>query len=225
MKGDAGFVATPVASFEVFQHRDAPFAPENEYSLRSRIAVFVVIIQAILFLGHWFLYETFTAFFPTPDGHPRLWLEVTLSLLSISFVGASLLAWRSFDMVVRVLYSVAAVWMGILNFCFLGACFCWALWGAARLAGLNPDRRLLATIIFGTALAVSLYGIVNAAWTRVTRITVKLPNLPASWRGCIPAPGRGDHRYPSRPRSRTPLLAAYRHHAQPPAARHRSNCG
>jgi predicted MPP superfamily phosphohydrolase len=155
--------------------------------LKSRIVVFVVIIQTILFLGHWFLYETFAAFFPTPDGHPRFWLEVTLALLSISFVVASLLAWRSFNLVVRILYSVAAVWMGILNFCFLGAGLCWALWGAARLAGFNPDRRLLATIIFGIALAVSLYGIVNAAWTRITRISVKLPNLPASWRGRIAA--------------------------------------
>ena len=155
--------------------------------MRSRIAVFVAIIQIVLFLGHWFLYETLTAFFPTPGGRPRVWLEVALALLSISFVVASLLAWRSFNVVVRVFYSIAAVWMGILNFCFLAACSCWALWGAARLAGVNPDLRLLATIVFGIALALSLYGIINAAWTRVTRITVKLPNLPASWRGRIGA--------------------------------------
>jgi uncharacterized protein len=155
--------------------------------LRSRIAVFVVIIQTILFLGHWFLYETLTAFFPVPDGWPRVWLEVTLALLSISFVVASLLAWRSFNIVARVFYSIAAVWMGILNFCFLAACSCWVLWGAARLAGVNLDRRMVATIVFGIALALSLYGIVNAAWTRITRISVKLPNLPASWRGRIAA--------------------------------------
>jgi uncharacterized protein len=152
--------------------------------LRSRrIAVFVAIVQTILFLGHWFLYATIAAFFPTPGGGPRIWLEITLGLLSISFVLASLLAWRSFNLVVRVFYSCAAVWMGILNFSFLAACSCWAIWGVVRLAGVIPDRRLLASLVFGIALAVSLYGIVNAAWTRVTRITVKLPNLPASWRG------------------------------------------
>jgi predicted MPP superfamily phosphohydrolase len=153
--------------------------------LRSRIAVFVAIIQTILFFGHWFLYETVTAFFPVPDGRPRVWLGVTLALLSISFVMASLLAWRSFNVVVRVFYSIAAVWMGILNFFFLASCSCWFLWGAARLAGLRPDRRLLATIVFGIALAFSFYGLANAAWTRVTRITVKLHNLPPSWRGRI----------------------------------------
>ena len=155
--------------------------------MRSRIAVFVAIIQTVLFLGHWFLFETWTAFFPAPDGRPRVWLEVTLAMLSISFVVASLLAWRSFNLAVRVLYSAAAAWMGVLNFCFLAACSCWAIWGAVRLAGFNPDRRLLAALIFGIALAISLYGLVNAAWTRVTRITAKLPNLPASWRGRIAA--------------------------------------
>lgn len=155
--------------------------------MRSRIAVFVALIQTILFFGHWFLYETWTTFFPRPDGRPRIWLGVTLALLSITFVVASLLAWRSFNVVVRVFYSVAAVWMGILNFCFLAACACWAVWVVARIAGFDPDRRLLAGLIFGIALATSLYGVVNAAWTRVTRLTVKLPNLPASWRGRIAA--------------------------------------
>jgi predicted MPP superfamily phosphohydrolase len=155
--------------------------------LKSRIAVFVVIIQTILFFGHWFLYETLTAFFPTPDGQPRFWLELTLAILSVSFIAASLLAWSSFNIAARIFYSIAAVWMGILNFCFLAACSCWMLWGAARLAGLHPDRRFLTTVIFGIALATSLYGLVNAAWTRVTRVTVKLPNLPASWRGRIAA--------------------------------------
>jgi predicted MPP superfamily phosphohydrolase len=174
-------------NFEVSPHRDAPFAQEIEHSLKSRIAVFIVIIQTILLFGHWFLYETLAAFFPTPDGRPRFWLGLTLALLSVSFVAASLLAWQSFNIAVRVFYSIAAVWMGILNFCFLAAGSCWILWGVAHLTGLHPDRRLLATVIFGIALATSLYGLVNAAWTRVTRVTVRLPNLPASWRGRIAA--------------------------------------
>ena len=29
--------------------------------------MFVVIIQTVLFLAHWFLYKTWTAFWPTPD--------------------------------------------------------------------------------------------------------------------------------------------------------------
>jgi predicted MPP superfamily phosphohydrolase len=84
-------------------------------------------------------------------------------------------------------YTLSAVWLGILNFFFLAACLCWAILAVSRLFGSHPDRRTLALVLFGVALAASFYGIINAAWTRVKRITVKLPNLPESWRGRVAA--------------------------------------
>ena len=41
--------------------------------------------------------------------------------------------------------------------------------------------------ILWTGVLASLYGVVNAAWTRVRRVAVKLPNLPESWRGRVAA--------------------------------------
>ena len=108
-------------------------------------------------------------------------------MLSVSFVLASLLAWRSSHVVVRVLYTVSAVWLGTLSFCFLAASLCWSSYGIARLLGLHPNRRELVIVFFAIALLASLYGIVNAAWTRVRRVSVTLPNLPASWRGRVAA--------------------------------------
>jgi predicted MPP superfamily phosphohydrolase len=146
-----------------------------------------VIIQSVLFLTHWFLYETWTAFWATPD-HPGISkLQVGLGLLSVSFVVASLLAWRSSHVAVRVLYRIAAVWLGVLSFCFLAACACWVFYAGTLLFGLHPDRRVLVSVFFGLALLASLYGVVNAAWTRVRRVAVKLPNLPESWRGRVAA--------------------------------------
>jgi predicted MPP superfamily phosphohydrolase len=89
--------------------------------------------------------------------------------------------------VVRILYTVSAVWLGTLSFCFLAACLCWASYGSARLLGMHPDRRELVVVFFAIALLASLYGVVNAAWTRVRRVSVTLPNLPASWRGRVAA--------------------------------------
>jgi predicted MPP superfamily phosphohydrolase len=153
--------------------------------LRSRIAVFIVIVQSVLFLAHWFLYETWTAFWGVPTGVSSL--RLVLALLSVSFVLASLLAWRSSHAVVRVLYTASAAWLGTLSFCFLAACSCWAIYGSARLFGLHPDRRELVVVLFALALLASLYGMVNAAWTRVRRVSVTLPNLPESWRGRVAA--------------------------------------
>jgi uncharacterized protein len=112
---------------------------------------------------------------------------VGLALLSVSFVVASLLAWRSSHVSVRVLYRISAVWLGFLSFCFLAACACWTVYAGARLVGLYPNRRVLVATFLGVALLASLYGVINAAWTRVRRVAVKLPNLPESWRGRVAA--------------------------------------
>ena len=155
--------------------------------MRSRIVVFIAVIQGILFLAHWFLYETWEFFWGVPVASKSSPLPIVLAVLSVSFVLASLLAWRSSHVVVRVLYTVSAVWLGTLSFCFLAASLCWSSYGIARLLGLHPDRRELVIVFFAIALLASLYGIVNAAWTRVRRVSVTLPNLPASWRGRVAA--------------------------------------
>jgi uncharacterized protein len=41
--------------------------------------------------------------------------------------------------------------------------------------------------LFAVALAAGIYGLVNAARVRVTRVDVKLPNLPDAWRGRVAA--------------------------------------
>jgi uncharacterized protein len=156
--------------------------------VRTRIAVFVVIIQTVLFLAHWFLYETWIAFWGTPVAAAGVSkLQIALALLSISFVVASLLAWRSSNLAVRVLYRISAVWLGILSFSFLAALACWTIYGGALLLGMHPNRPILVGASLALALLASFYGVVNAAWTRVRRVVVKLPNLPESWRGRVAA--------------------------------------
>ena len=155
--------------------------------MRSRIAVFLVIFQSILLVAHWFLYETWTAFWTAP-GVPGIWyLQVALTALSVSFVAASLLAWRYSHPLIGLFYKISAIWLGVLSFCFLAACSCWIVYDIGRFFGLHVERRHLAAALFGSALLVSLYGVANAAWTRVRRVTVKLPNLPESWRGRVAA--------------------------------------
>src|SRR3954470_11039196 len=99
---------------------------------RKTISTFIAIVQCILFLGHYFLYQTWT-FRHVPD-HPGA-LAAILGLLSISFVSASLLAFSYTSAPVRGLYKVSAVWMGFLSFLFLAALFSWIALGVATIAG------------------------------------------------------------------------------------------
>ena len=155
--------------------------------LRARIAVFVVIVQFILFLTHWFIYDTWVTFRAIPDPPGITGLGAFVAILSVSFIAASLLASRYFNPVVRFLYRIAAVWLGAVNFLFLAACACWAVFLAGALVGWRPEQRVLAGTSFALALLATLLGLVNARWIRTRRIHVKLPNLPASWRGRVAA--------------------------------------
>jgi uncharacterized protein len=151
--------------------------------MKSRLMVFIAIFQSVLFLGHVFLYETWNYFWQAPDPPGISALQWALGILSVSFLVASLLAFRYTNFLLRWFYTAAAVWLGALSFLFFAACACWLIYGVIRLAGSHVDGRLLDLTVFGIAAAISAYGVINAAWTRVRRISITLPNLPASWRG------------------------------------------
>jgi uncharacterized protein len=151
--------------------------------MKTRIILFIAIFQSVLLLGHAFLYETWAYFWQPPSSSGISPLQLSLGVLSVSFLATSLLAFRYNNFVLRWLYTLAAIWLGTLSFLFFAACACWAIYGAARLVGANVNGRLLDLVVFGIAAAVSAYGLINAAWTRVRRISIRLPNLPAAWRG------------------------------------------
>jgi len=153
--------------------------------LRHRIAPFVIVVQCVLLAGHWFLYETWTAFFGLPASPAKL--RALLAILSVSFVSASWLAFRYSNFVVRLLYTLAAVWLGFASFFFFASWGCWISYYALRLFGFHPAPRTIAICLYGAAVLAGLYGMVNAAVTRVSRVSVKLPNLPESWRGRVAA--------------------------------------
>ena len=150
---------------------------------RKRLIMFIAMIQLVLCLAHLLLYETWT-FSPTGSDTPgALWIKLALGFLSVSFVGASLLAFRYTNGILRVFYKAAAVWVGLLSFLFAGAVLSWMIFGVARLAGLEVNFHRTVELLYGAAVVTGLYGIFNASWTRITRATVRLANLPAAWRG------------------------------------------
>ena len=140
----------------------------------------IVVVAAILLsvnafvcatLGHflglrgWFLWQALPALFP------------------IAFIAVTIISFRHSNPFLRTIYTVSAAWLGALNFAFFAAVACWVFSLPDRLAGWPVSRFDLAGVLFGLALAATVYGLINAARLRVTRITVHLPNLPQRWRG------------------------------------------
>jgi predicted MPP superfamily phosphohydrolase len=128
------------------------------------------------------VYWTWTAF-QTTDPVTATTLKATLAVLSSTFISASLLAFRYYNALVRVFYRIAATWLGFFNFFFLAAGLAWLVLIGVRLFGVQIGRPPIAGILFTLAALAGLYGLVNAHLVRVSKITVKLPNLPRSWRG------------------------------------------
>ncbi len=145
----------------------------------ARFVASVVIIQLMLFLLYWMIYETTVAAF----GIESAGLEVLAFLLSLTFISASLLTAVADNAAVRAYYRFTGTWFAfVAPLCAASAAFVviedvFPLWGwiiAPATAGV---------IVFGAAAAIGLYGIWNGMRVRVTRITVMLPGMPESWKG------------------------------------------
>jgi len=150
--------------------------------VRRGLIGFIAVLQSVLFLSHFLLYETWI--YPAGSASPLAGcLKAALAVLSVSFVAASLLAFRYTNALVRTFYRVAAIWVGLLTFLFFAALAAWLIFGMARVAGLDINFHLLAEVFFAIAMAIGLYGVFNANWMRITRTTVQLANLPEAWRG------------------------------------------
>src|SRR5260370_844846 len=150
---------------------------------RRRLFGFIVVIQSVLCLTHLLLYETWSVSPAVSATSGALWIKLALGFLSMSFVAASLLAFRYTNAVLRAFYRIAAVWVGMLSFLFLAAFFSWIIFGITQLAGLDVNFHRTVELLYGAAVVTGLYGVFNASWTRITRATVRLANLPAAWRG------------------------------------------
>ena len=147
----------------------------------------ILVVQVFLCLAHWFLYCTWIDFWWPLGPRADLELRIALTFLSVSFIVAALLGFLYSNWLVALIYQFAGVWLGLLNFLFVAACLGWLadfvlfvlLPGSAHIQA----RPYLAAILLCLALLTGVYGIVNARWLRVRRVTVQLANLPDSWHG------------------------------------------
>jgi predicted MPP superfamily phosphohydrolase len=157
----------------------APPAVAPEFTLK-RIARFVLIVSAILLAANGVVCATWSQFFGVPGW--IVWQTIP-GAMAIAFILATLLRLRFSHPALRVVYIVTAVWLGILNFAFFAAVGCWIVAGATLLSGWPLPRFQVAAILFGIALVATVYGLVNAQWIRVSRVTVRLRHLPGVWQG------------------------------------------
>jgi predicted MPP superfamily phosphohydrolase len=140
----------------------------------------MLIVPAILLVVNGLVCATAGHFFGIPG-----WLawQVIPGFVEIAFIAATIAGFRYSNLFLRLVYAVSATWLGALNFAFFAAAACWLISLPDWLLGWPVSRFDLAAACFGLALAVTIYGLINAAWLRVTRIDIRLAHLPLAWQG------------------------------------------
>lgn len=147
----------------------------------------IAAMQTLLVLAHWFLYRTWIGFWGPLSPAALLGLRLACCVLAFSFMVAALLSFRSASHFATWLYRLAAVWLGFLNFLFWAACASWIVWWTLWIA-LPPSQAIplrpwICVLFSAAGVVAGIWGLVNARWIRVRRITVKLADLPLHWRG------------------------------------------
>ncbi|MGH9598503.1 MAG: metallophosphoesterase [Terracidiphilus sp.] len=147
----------------------------------------IVLVEAAVFGGQWFVYRTWIDFHGSLSPADGPGLRALVIVLAFSFVAAALLSFRFSILPVRLFYTLASLWLGFANFLLLAACLCWVAWFGVRLSRFGADppgiRPWIVCCLFAAAIAVGVYGVLNALWIRVRRVGVTLPGLPPAWRG------------------------------------------
>lgn len=144
---------------------------------------FLAIFQIVLLAAHLLVLETWLVFWGGVPVGRLVGAKVAALLLAASFLTASLLSFRYWNAFTRVFYRIAAAWLGVVNFLFFASIGVWLTAALKAAAGLHWGGKMIVLAWFAAAIAAALWGMINASLTRVSRITVRLPNLPAAWRG------------------------------------------
>jgi len=138
---------------------------------------FLAGTQVILTLSHWAMYVSLIFFFPAFLAHKYILLAV-LILLSLSFLGFSILDFKYENAFVRIGYIISGVWIVSWFYLLLASV------AASIVFIINDVNYPHVTLgLFIIALLVSAYGAINARIVRTVDLKIKLPNLPDYWKG------------------------------------------
>ena len=144
------------------------------HSKRS-IAIFICIALLIVGLTNATVYEA-AASILSLSATGSIWLGAILAILSLGFIGATILGRYSYNVFTRLITRILSAYMGLFVYLFLAA----AIYGLVVLSG-ALHAATAGEVLFELAIAASLCGLIHARKTYVKHISVPL-DAP-QWKG------------------------------------------
>jgi hypothetical protein len=147
------------------------------------IPFFILIALSILFFTHYFIYFSLAHFFGLAAPARRAMLGGILFFLPASFIASSILAhWRD-NFFFRAVYFCSALWLGFGLTLIVTLALAWGAWGTTKLLMLSPSPSIFGWAAVALACLYCAYGLWNAYHPRPRNLTVRIKNLPPTWRG------------------------------------------
>ncbi len=113
----------------------------------------------------------------------RTALALVLLLLPLSFIASAFLAHWNDGLLTRALYFCSTLWLGVGLTLLTAFVFAWAAWGATVILSQDPNPLWFGLAAVGLTALYSAYGVWNAYHPRLVSFTVRIKNLPPSWKG------------------------------------------
>jgi len=146
------------------------------------IIIFAAVISIFIALIHFVVYKAVISIFSVAIFW-KFFIGIAFAALGLSFVAASILTFYFDNFFTRFLYTVSAVWLGIIVYLFLASCLYALAAFVVHAFSRDFDMGWFGCACLVLALVVSVYGLVHARSIVVKDLPIKLDNLPSFWQG------------------------------------------
>ncbi len=142
------------------------------------MVIFLGVFSSFLYIANLVVYDALANIFSIMVSWQLLLLGTMLGVFSGSFIAATVLGMRYYNLFTRRYYLFSAVWIGFFVYLF----FTSVIYGLlAMLPVVLPPA--VGELLVIVALLVSIYGVLHARNIRMVEVEVILPHLPDVWRG------------------------------------------
>ena len=143
----------------------------------QKLIIFVLVTICVYIAANVLVFRAIISAFYVQNAYQKLIIEYIFVCLSGGFIVMLFVEKKISHILVRVLYTMTAVWTGIFVYLF----FATLLFYISK--RLFYDPRVFGVFFFFIAIGLGIYGVVHAKRIFIKKIQVALPNIPEIWKG------------------------------------------
>jgi predicted MPP superfamily phosphohydrolase len=141
--------------------------------------IFIAVLSLFLFVANLVVYKALADIFTITASRQLTTLGISLAVLSVSFIAASVLGMYFYNSFTKIYYLLSAIWMGFFVYLFLASC----IYGLLVLFPNIYFINIIGKILIVGVLVVGVYGVIHAKNINVVNVQISLPSLPIEWQG------------------------------------------